>query len=117
MDCLYKSSKIAILALCVFLIGGLSTFNSAHSADEKQAETKSTQPVTDCFESRAGFSSVTRVENVDPKYGYPNVKCSQKTDAVLWYGDPFYGTIPMGEMPSINDQTRGDFANAVVKPR
>lgn len=106
-----------MLALSVFLVGGLGAFNSAHSADEKQAETKSTQPVTDCFESRAGFSSVTRVENVDPKYGYPNVKCSKKTDAVLWYGDPFYGTIPMGDMPNINDNTRGDFANAVVKPR
>ena len=117
MDYLDKSSKMVVIALCVFLVGGLGAYNIAHSAEKKKAEAQSPQPVTDCFESRAGFSSVTRVENVVPQYGYPNVKCSKKTDAVLWYGDPFYGTIPMGEMPNINDKTRGDFANAVVKPR
>jgi hypothetical protein len=117
MDFLHRSSKVVVLALSGFLASGLSTYDIAHSAEEKPAETQSAQPVTECFESRAGFSSVTRVENVDPKYGYPNVKCSQTTGAVLWWGDPFDGTIPMGEMPSINDTTRGDFANAVVKPR
>jgi hypothetical protein len=117
MDYLHKSSKMAVIALCGFLAGGLSAYNIAHSAEEKKAEAQSAPPVTDCFESRAGFSSVTRVENVVPQYGYPNVKCSRTTTAVLWYGDPFYGTIPMGEMPNINDKTRGDFANAVVKPR
>jgi hypothetical protein len=118
MDCQHKSSKIIVLALCGFLVSGLSAYNIAHSAEDKQAEAQSAQPVTDCFESRiGGYSSVTRVENADPKYGYPNVKCSQTTDAVLWYGDPFAGTIPMGEMPTINDTTQGDFANAVVKPR
>jgi hypothetical protein len=35
----------------------------------------------------------------------------------LWYGDPFEGTIPLGEMPEVTDYTRGDFANAVVRPR
>lgn len=117
MDSLYKSLKIGVLALCGFLVGGLSTYDIAHSAEEKPAETQSAQPVTDCFESRIGYSSVTRVENVVPEYGYPNVKCSQTTDAVLWFGDPFAGTIPMGEMPDITDDTRGDFTNAVVKPR
>jgi hypothetical protein len=117
MDFLNKSSKVVVLALYGFLAGGLSTYHIAHSAEEKKIETQSAQPVTECFESRAGFSSVTRVENADPKYGYPNVKCSQTTTAVLWYGDPFDGTVPMGEMPNINDKTRGDFANAVVKPR
>ncbi len=117
MDFQHISSKIVVLALCGFLVGGLSTYNVAHSAEGIQAEKQSPQPVTDCFESRVGYSSVTRVENVDPKHGYPNVKCSQTTGAVLWYGDPFDGTIPIGEMPEINDITRGDFANAVVKPR
>ncbi len=117
MDSLHKSSKIVVLVLCGFLVGGLSTYGIAYSAEEKPAEIKSTQPVTDCFESRIGYSSVTGVESVDSKYGYPNVKCSQTTGAVLWWGDPFYGTIPMGEMPEITDDTRGDFANAVVKPR
>jgi len=117
MDCFHKSSKIVALALCGFLAGGLSTYNIAHSAEEKKAEAQNTQPVTDCFESRTDYSSVTRVENADPKYGYPNVKCSKTTGAVLWYGDPFAGTIPMGDMPKITDDTQGDFANAVVKPR
>ncbi len=117
MDFLHESPKVAALALCSFLVGGLSINNIAHSAEEKQAGARSAQPVTECFESRTGYSSVTRVENADPKYGYPNVKCSQTSGAVLWWGDPFDGTIPMGEMPDISDSTRGDFANAVVKPR
>ena len=96
MDFLHKSSKMVVLALCGFLVGGLSTYNIAHSAEEKQAETQSAQPVTDCFESRIGYSSVTRVENVDPKYGYPNVKCSQTTGAVLWYGRSFCRDDPDG---------------------
>jgi len=117
MDSLHKSSKIFVLALCSFLVGGLNIYNIAYSAEEEQAKTQGTLPVTNCFESRIGYSSVTRIENVDPKYGYPNVKCSQTTSAVLWWGDPFAGTIPMGEMPKIGDITQGDFANAVVKPR
>ena len=117
MDRFHKSSKIVVLALCGLLVGGLGTYDIAHAAEEKKAEAQNAQPVTDCFESRTGYSSVTRVENVVPKYGYPNVKCSKTTGAVLWYGDPFAGTIPMGEMPKINDDTQGDFANAVVKPR
>jgi hypothetical protein len=117
MNGLHRSSNIVALALCGFMIGGLSTYNIALAAEEKQTETQGGQPVTDCFESREVYSAVTRIENVDPKYGYPNVKCSQITNAVLWYGDPLAGTIPMGEMPKISDDTRGDFANAVVKPR
>jgi len=117
MDSLQKSSEIIVLALCSMLMGGLSTYGIAYSAEEKPVEAQSAQPVTDCFESRIGYSSVTRVENADPKYGYPNVKCSQTTGGVLWWADPFAGTIPMGEMPKIGDITQGDFANAVVRPR
>jgi len=117
MDFPNKSSKIVVLSLCVFLAGGLSAYNNVYPSEEKPAEVRHTQPVTDCFESRIGYSSVTRIENVDTKYAYPNVKCSQTTGAVLWWGDPFYGTIPIGEMPDITDDTRGDFVNAVVKPR
>lgn len=75
--------------------------------------------VTDCYESRESYASVKRVENVVPENGYPNVKCSPRSGRVLWYGDPIDGTIPMGEMPALDkdDPTRGDFANAVVKPR
>jgi hypothetical protein len=125
MKFLHKSSKLAafalggLLGLGIYGIYGGTHPASAQSAEEKPAATSSedTKPVTDCFESRVGYSSVTRVEDVVPEYGYPNVKCSPKTGGVLWFGDPFYGTIPMGDMPNITDETRGDFANAVVKPR
>lgn len=115
-----KSSKIVTLALCGLLVGGLGVYKIAYSADEGQAQAKGAQPpVTDCHESRVSASSTTRVENAVPQYGHPNVKCSQTSSRVLWYGDPYDGTIPMGEMPALNDTdaTRGNFANAVVKPR
>lgn len=116
-----KSSKIVILALCSFLVGGLSATKAAYSAAEPPPKGEvlpaSTKPVTDCYESRKDYTAVTRVENVVPQYGYPNVKCSKSTGTVLWFGDPFYGTIPMGEMPDVKDATKGDFAKAVVKPR
>jgi len=117
MEFLHRSSSISVLALCGMLAGGIGAYGIAHSEEAKQADVQSAQPVTDCFESRIGYSSVTRVENAVPEYGYPNVKCSQTTGGVLWWGDPFAGTIPMGDMPEITDDTRGDFANAVVKPR
>ncbi|MCP3687645.1 MAG: hypothetical protein GY784_04450 [Gammaproteobacteria bacterium] len=66
---------------------------------------------TVCFESREGSSEVTQRE-IRP--GWPNVKCSPRTSGVLWWGDPFDGTIPMGEMPVEADYSHAD---AVVKPR
>ena len=117
------STIIVILALCAILagglalVGGLDIHKAKKPAAEGQAQIQGVQPVTDCYESRAIYTAITRTENAVPKYGYPNVKCSKTTGAVLWYGDPFAGTIPMGDMPEINDGTRGDFANAVVRPR
>lgn len=71
----------------------------------------SAEPVK-CFESRKGASEVKQRmigENL------PNVKCSPKTGAVLWWGDPLDGTVPMGDMPIADaDYNRG---KAVVKPR
>lgn len=64
-----------------------------------------------CFESRKGASEVTQRA---VKEGVPNVKCSPKTGAVLWWGDPFDGTVPMGKMPLDGDYSKG---KAVVKPR
>ena len=64
-----------------------------------------------CFESRKGTSEVVQREIAD---GLPNVKCSPSTGAVLWWGDPFDGTVPMGAMPIEADYTHGE---AVVKPR
>jgi hypothetical protein len=51
-----------------------------------------------CFESRKGASEITQR---DIKPGWPNVKCSPKTGAALWYGDPYDGTVPMGKMPGL----------------
>lgn len=66
---------------------------------------------TVCFESRKGASEVVQKE-IAP--GLPNVKCSPKTGAVLWWGDPYDGTIPMGDMPIEADYSKGE---AVVVPR
>jgi len=65
----------------------------------------------ECFESRA---VMTQVQKSEIKPGLPNVKCSPTTSGVLWWGDPFAGTIPMGDM-----QVEADYSHeeAVVKPR
>lgn len=107
----------AVVAGGLALVGGLDTQKAKPSAEEEQAKAKDAQPVTDCFESRERYTAVVRNENTVSQYGYPNIKCSPKTSGVLWYGDPFDGTIPIGEMPEIADETHGDFTNAVVKPR
>jgi len=66
---------------------------------------------TECFESRKGASEVTPT-NVEP--GWPSVKCSEETGAVLWWGDPYEGTQKMGDMPIEADYSHGE---AVIKPR
>ena len=69
--------------------------------------------VSVCFESREGYSEVTPREIRD---GWPSIKCSDITGGVLWWGDPFDGTDPMGEMPG---DVEADYLTeaAVVKPR
>ena len=70
------------------------------------------QPIeVTCFESRKGASEVVKR---DISAGVPNVKCSPKTGAVLWWSDPFDGTVPMGNMPQLDHIPAG---KAVVKPR
>jgi len=65
-----------------------------------------------CFESRQGYySEVLPTKNKD---GLPNVKCSPRTGGVLWWSDPFDGTIDMGAIPIPGDYSVG---KAVVKPR
>jgi hypothetical protein len=120
-----SAPTIVIIALAVgavviggmALVGGLDTEEAKAPMQAEQAQAESTPPVTDCFESRESYTAVQRTENVVPEYGYPNIKCSPTTHGVLWYGDPFDGTIPIGDMPTIEDETKGDFTNAVVKPR
>ncbi len=82
------------------------------STDSSYADnSKIASPDTVCFESREGRSEVVQREI---KPGLPNVKCSDRTGGVLWWGDPFDGTIPMGEMPIDANYSHSE---AVVKPR
>jgi Zn finger protein HypA/HybF involved in hydrogenase expression len=79
----------------------------ADSAASAPAEAKEVV----CFESRKGASELTQREL---KPGLPNVKCSPRTGAALWYGDPYDGTVPMGKMPQMDKVPEG---KAVVRPR
>ncbi|MDP6377577.1 MAG: hypothetical protein QF921_02360 [Pseudomonadales bacterium] len=73
--------------------------------------TAATSVAQDCFESRQNASKVTVKESAD---GQVNVKCSETTGGVLWWGDPYDATVPMGEMPIEADYDHGE---AVVKSR
>ena len=64
-----------------------------------------------CWESREDSSEVTPAETAK---GIPTIRCSDKTDGVLWWNDPYEGTVPMGDMPLEGDYIHGE---AVVKPR
>jgi hypothetical protein len=65
-----------------------------------------------CFESRKG--GATDITQHEIKPGLLNVKCSPRTGAALWYGDPFEGTVPMGKMPQMEKIPE---SKAFVKPR
>ncbi len=88
------------LWLCLLAVASTST---AYGEANKEGH--------ECFESRDGRSQVVQKE-IEP--GTLNVRCSPTTGAVLWWGDPFYGTIPMGDMPIDADYSHEE---AVVKPR
>lgn len=96
----------------VLLSGPVNATESAPH-DAKPAEPETAQPTepTECFESREGYTAVP-VEKGEN--GTPNVKCSKRTNGVLWWGDPYYGTEQMGPMPIEADYTHEE---AVVKPR
>ena len=106
--------KIAIYTVALALVGGALYAAVAMKKPQEEAavqvaaETK--EPLV-CFESRKGASEITQK---DIKPGLPNVKCSPTTNAALWYGDPFEGTVPMGKMPGLENLPEG---HAVVKPR
>ncbi len=90
-----KESKIVAI-FCLLIL----SLSSAAFAEDKV-----------CFEAREGASSVTQKDIGEE---LKNVRCSDTTDGVLWWGDPFDGTQPMGDMPIEADYTHGE---AVVKPR
>jgi len=92
--------KIKHIAAALALLAASSTTWAAEAAKEVV-----------CFESRKGSSEVvqrTIGENL------LNVRCSPTTGGVLWWGDPYDGTVPMGAMPLEADYSH---AEAVVKPR
>jgi len=66
---------------------------------------------TQCFESRKGASEVTQT---GAETDFPNVKCSDETGAVLWWGDPFDGTEPMSGDDVKDHPLPGE---VVAKPR
>lgn len=85
------------------------------------AHLEETRPPDECFESRE-IEGYTKVDKVEIGEGLTNIQCSDFTGAVLWYGDPYYGTEPMGEMPSEKeagyiDRAEYLYAEAVMKPR
>jgi uncharacterized CHY-type Zn-finger protein len=91
---------------------------SETAQDKSGAEQEKSSAVPlECYESRKDATNLAKVENVVPKYGYPNVKCSPTTGAVLWYGDPYTDTEQMGEMPHFDDQADEVFAKAVIRSR
>ena len=87
-----------------------SAYSQQPAPDPAASAPVQTVEVT-CFESRKGASEIVK-RDLNP--GVPNVKCSPKTGAVLWWSDPFDGTVPMGNMPQLDHIPAG---KAVVKPR
>lgn len=94
--------KIAFHTLILAFCCGMVASSFAQDAEKKEVT---------CFESRKGASEVVK-RDLQPDW--PNVKCSPKTGAVLWWGDPFDGTVPLGDMPLSGKMPAGQ---AVVKPR
>lgn len=99
---------LKIATACLSVITGAVISSGAYAADAGKTDPNGP---TDCFESREGYTAVERTE-ISP--GLPNVKCSPTTGGVLWWGDPYTGTQPMGQMPVEADYTHEE---AVVKPR
>ncbi len=104
--------RVSILALCFGLLSSAQAQTAPAAPAASAASAAPAEPAAEitCFESRKGASEVVKR---DLKPGHPNVKCSTRTGAVLWWGDPFDGTVPMGEMPLMEKYA----GKAVVKPR
>lgn len=115
----------SIISKSVGVAASLVMFSGVTQASEDVTKNtivteEATQKET-CFESREDLTTVEKRDTgkrIDGKSGeWPNVKCSPRTGGVLWWGDPFDGTIPMdqdGEMPVEADYSHEE---AVVKPR
>ncbi|MCU7861469.1 MAG: hypothetical protein KZQ86_16935, partial [Candidatus Thiodiazotropha sp. (ex Lucinoma kastoroae)] len=93
------------------LFGSIISTCLLGAASIASAAGETVQQDNTCFESRMGLSQVQQRE-IQP--GVMNVKCSPTTGGVLFWGDPFDGTIPMGDMSVKADYSHEE---AVVKPR
>jgi uncharacterized CHY-type Zn-finger protein len=113
----YVKTKV-FFGFFILVTGGLVLHNLPTQA-VAQSTSAAGQTTDACYESIKGATKLTRVENMNSEYGYASVECSPSTGAVLWYGDPYHGTVPMEGIPQLDaeDQTAGDFAQAVIRPR
>ena len=100
-----KLSKNIFYVLLVLLI----VPEIGYPQDAQPAQDK--KPVKDCYESREDYGYIER-RDIEP--ALPNVICSQTTSRVLWWGDPYDGAIPMGDMSIEADYSHEE---AVVRPR
>jgi uncharacterized CHY-type Zn-finger protein len=100
-------------AIAICITAALLAVPAASNAEEQHAKSELVALVepTECFESREVYSTRVRREI---EQGEPNIKCSKTTGAVLWFGDPFDGTVPMGDMPIEGAYSHEE---AVIKPR
>jgi hypothetical protein len=98
--------KTFLLALCCAVVPVSFAADAAPAAPAPEAKKD-----VECFESRKGYTEWMQREI---KPGWPNVKCSPRTAATLWYGDPFEGTVPMGDQPNMD---KAITKNAVIRPR
>lgn len=64
-----------------------------------------------CFESR---DLPIKVKPVLNENGQANIRCSEKTGAILWWQDPFENTVPLPKQTVEADYSQGD---AVVRTR
>jgi uncharacterized CHY-type Zn-finger protein len=84
----HKFFKVCLYALILACL----SYGTAYPEDIKEKG----KGQDECFESREGYTVVKRKEIEEGEF---NIKCSDFTGAVLWWGDPFEGTVPLGEMP------------------
>ena len=98
------SKNIFYVLLALLIVPEIGYPQDAQPVQDKK-------PVKDCYESREGYGYIER-RDIEP--ALPNVICSQTTSRVLWWGDPYDGTIPMGDMPIEADYS---YEEAVVRPR
>lgn len=94
----------------IFGAASLAILLTAGSCLANEPAPAASEEPSECFESREGYSAMPR-EVVD---GVPNVKCSKTSGGVLWWGNPYTATEPMGDMPVEADYSHEE---AVVKPR